>query len=154
MWMINDIRKVNVLSFAGIQADCLFLFLHFDCCCVWYLILILHSHFYVYFCFLNTICCKIGGDEDAVLSDMYFWHHIKPHMAIDTRPGVPTAIGLLRVVHANHQFVWSLVFINIRCDIDCERSITITMLSGLLTIYENFCFLVHTFEVEFQQFIF
>ena len=74
-------------------------------------------------------------------------------MAINARSTVPATVGLLAVVYLHHNLVCLLlILIQIFCHINGERRIAIMVLTGFLTINENFCFLIDSLEVHPDDF--
>ena len=67
-------------------------------------------------------------------------------MSIDSRSTIPSAVGLLGIIHTNSDGIDT--FFDIRRDLDLERCVAIEMSANLSTVYEYLAILVDSFEME------
>lgn len=67
-------------------------------------------------------------------------------MSIDSRSTIPSAVGLLGIIHTNSDGIDT--FFDIRRDLDLERCVAIEVSANLDAIHENLAVLVDSFEVE------
>ena len=67
-------------------------------------------------------------------------------MSIDSRSTIPSAVGLLGIIHTNSDGIDT--FFDTRRDLDLERCVAIEVSANLDAIHENLAVLVDSFEVE------
>ena len=140
------------MAFASLQRHRFLLqMVNGDHCLLVYVALVLHRHLHLH----DSLLLRHlrSGDEHTVLCNVQGWHGLQPHMAVDARTRVPTAIGLLGVVHLHHDLVLSLLQ-QVGGDIKGEGGVAVGMLSCLLSVNEHGGMLIDAFEMEFHHFTF
>ena len=108
MRVTNGIAKVYLLAFTSLQKHRFLLAFYLYDTLLFRTGFILHGNFHI-------DCSLIGLNlrcrhEYTILSNMHRGHGFKPHMAIDARTAIPTAVGLFTVVYFHYDLILPLAF--------------------------------------------
>ena len=80
---------------------------------------------------------------------MYFLSLVDPHMAIYAASAIPSAVGLVAVIHSHCHHVLFAIFY-IRCHIIAERTVAVGSLSEQGAVYPHLSVHIHTVEVDVE----
>ena len=69
----------------------------------------------------------------------------KPHVAINTTTRIPTAVGLVSIIHSHGNYVVALL-VEVRCEVVLERTITIGTSAQVMSIDIHRGIHIHTIE--------
>ena len=76
---------------------------------------------------------------------------VEPHMAIDAATAIPSAVGLVAVVHAHCHNILSTIY-NIRCKVVAEGTVAIGALTEQCAVDPHLGVHIHTVEVDVELF--
>ena len=72
---------------------------------------------------------------------------VEPHMAVDAASAIPSAVGLVAVIHTHCHHVLPSIY-NIRCKVVAERTISVWSLSEQCAVDPHLCIHIHPVKVD------
>ena len=108
MRVTDGIAKVYLLAFACLQKYRFLLAFYLYDTLLFRIAFVLHGHFHI-------DCSLIGLNlrcrhEYTILRNMQRGHGLEPHMAIDARTAIPTAVGLFTVIYFHYDLILPFAF--------------------------------------------